>query len=196
MPSKPTEKLCFIDCETSGLSPHKNAILQLSGCIEVDGVVKDTFNFFMRPWRGAVLDSKALAINGITEDQLAAAPEAYVCYAQLTQLLNRYVDCYNKFDKLWFVAYNSGFDEEFVREFFKKHGSSFYGSYFWVPSICVMKMAALRCLGTRGTLPNFKLGTVAAHFGCEVEAEKLHDAMTDINLTRELFWKVRGKEET
>jgi hypothetical protein len=39
----------------------------------------------------------------------------------------------------------------------------------------------------RHRLVNFKLATVAAHMGIEVDQESLHDSLYDVSLTIELF---------
>jgi len=38
-------KLLFLDVETTGVDNSKNGIIQLSGIIEIDGVIKEEFNF-------------------------------------------------------------------------------------------------------------------------------------------------------
>ena len=38
-------KLLFFDLETTGLSSTENGIHQISGCIEIDGMEKEVFDF-------------------------------------------------------------------------------------------------------------------------------------------------------
>lgn len=37
-------KLLYIDTETTGVDPMQNGIVQISGCIEVDGELKEEFD--------------------------------------------------------------------------------------------------------------------------------------------------------
>ena len=54
-------------------------------------------------------------------------------------------------------------------------------------------MAALKFLDKRASFPNFKLMTVAASCGLTIEADRLHDSMYDVELTRDLFYVLKGK---
>ena len=49
-------------------------------------------------------------------------------------------------------------------------------------------MAALKCINSRYEFKNFKLITVAKAAGIEIDPNKLHDAMYDVNITKELFY--------
>ena len=53
-----------------------------------------------------------------------------------------------------------------------------------------MVLATLRLLGVRPTMENFKLMTVAKTVGIQIDESKLHDAMYDIYLTREIYNRI------
>lgn len=42
-------KILFFDCETTGIDPKKNAIHQLSGIMDIDGIIKETFDYKIKP---------------------------------------------------------------------------------------------------------------------------------------------------
>ena len=65
-------KKMFFDLETTGLDKVVNGIHQISGCIEIDGVVAEYFNFKVQPKEGAVYDPEALRIGNVTESDLRA----------------------------------------------------------------------------------------------------------------------------
>ena len=71
-----------------------------------------------------------------------------------------------------------------------QNGDKYFGSYFWSNSIDVMVLATLRLLGVRPTMENFKLMTVAKTVGVQIDESKLHDAMYDIYLTREIYNRI------
>lgn len=55
---------------------------------------------------------------------------------------------------------------------------------------------AFNCLGigeVRNDMENFKLMTVAKTMGIEIDENKLHDATYDIELTRDIFYKIINK---
>lgn len=181
-------KLCYIDVETGGLDPKRAALLQLSGILEAkDGQTED-FNFYICPFRDDIVDPKALEVNKLNpmvDERFIPAQEAYLGFLSV---LDKYIDKYNKKDKLFFVGYNShSFDMPFVRSFFEKNYNKYFGSYFWYPSIDVMLLAAAKLAPKREEFKDFKLKTVAQYFGLQVEEKELHSALYDVHLTRELY---------
>lgn len=187
-------KLFFFDLETTGIRAYRHGIHQISGAIVIDGVERETFNFHVRPNPKAVIEAEALAVAGVTEEQVLAYPPMEEVYEQLVAMLLRYVDRYDKTDKFFLVGYNNAsFDNDFLRGFFLQNGDNYFGSYFWGNSLDVMVLATTATLGIRHTMPNFKLSTVATTLGIAVEEDKLHDATYDIYLTRAIYDKVCGE---
>lgn len=157
-------KLCFIDTETTGLNHYKDRIWQISGRIRIDGKNKETFNI----------------TNKRSEKDL---------YKEFISILNKYVDKFNKSDKLFMVAYNSRFDENFIRSMFDRNKNKFYGSYFYNPSICTMQMASLYFL-KRPKIKrpdSFKLSEVCKYFKIPFDDNKAHDALYDSNANQKLY---------
>ncbi len=151
----------FIDIETTGLDPKGDSIVQLAYIYRVNGKLRGSGDF-----KG----------EGI--------------YKRFVADLEKYVDRYNKEDKIQFIAYNAQFDSEFVRNMFLQNKNDFYGSYFWSPPICVMLLAAFKYMRKGKRPENFKLGTVCKDFKIKVKDESLHDAAYDILLTKQLYNKL------
>lgn len=108
------------------------------------------------------------------------------------QLMGRFIDQYDSKDKFHLYAYNSPFDTQHLRELWKEHNDKYFGSWFYTPDICIMRMAAEVLIEDRNKMPNFKLETVVKHLGIKVqEGGDLHDAMIDIELTREIYLKLK-----
>ena len=181
-------KIVYIDTETTGVDPKSNGIIQLAGAVEINGKIKDRFDFKVKPFPQDKIVDKALEVNGITRDELKTFESPSTVHRKFTSLLYKHVSKFDKYDKLQFVGYNSIFDGNFVREFFYKNGDKFYGSLFFNPTICVMEQWALLLRNERHKLVNFKLGTVYEYV-FKKEAKDLHDAMNDIEYTRELYLK-------
>ena len=181
-------KLFFYDLETTGLDSKIHGIHQISGKIVIDGETKETFDFKVAPNPYAVIDEEALKVAGVTKDEVLAYEPMVNVYRKITKMLGRYVKKYDKKDKFFLVGYNNAhFDNEFFREFFRQNGDKFFGSYFWSNSFDVMVLATPLLAEKRAEMPNFKLSTVAEALGIEVDADALHDAMYDIELTHKIF---------
>lgn len=188
-------KLIYIDVETGGLSPKVSALLQLSGVIEIDNKVAESFNYFIKPFATNTVEPAALKANNLDLAEIEAQDSRFkdprFIYKEFTTMLGKYVDKFTRSDKFFFVGYNSqSFDAEFVREFFYKNNDKYYGSWFFHPTIDVMLMAAFKLMDKRAGMPDFKLATVASTLGVTVDATRLHDAMYDIDLTREVYHKL------
>lgn len=186
-------KLFFYDLETTGVKFWKNGIHQISGCIEIDGDVKEEFNFHVKPNPACVIEDEALDVSGVTLEQINAYPDMNVVYNQIKTMLSKYVNRYNKYDKFFLVGYNNApFDNQFFRAFFVQNNDNYFGSYFWSSAIDVMVLAANHLKSTRHTMEDFKLKTVANTLGVTVDESKLHDALYDIYLTRAVYRKING----
>ena len=89
-------KKIFYDCETTGLDPKLHSIHQLSGRIEIDGVIVHHFDFFIRPHEKALIEQAALDVSGVTVDEIMEYPDMKVVYKKLIVLLGTYCDRYNR----------------------------------------------------------------------------------------------------
>ena len=181
-------KLVFFDLETTGVNPGKNGIHQISGTVEIDGVEQEKFDFHVQPNPKAVIEEQALAVGGVTREQIMAYPPMYEVYSQFVAMLGKYVDKFNKKDKFFLVGYNNAaFDNKFLRGFFLQNGDNYFGSWFWANSIDVMVLATAFIGDRRKEMENFKLSTVAKFLGVNVDDASLHDAFYDIYLTKEVY---------
>lgn len=183
-------KIMYVDCETTGLDPELNGIHQLSGIIEKDGVEIETFDFSIAPLITDVVEKAALEVSGVTAEQLGDYPNAHLVKGEFCKMLATHVDKFNKYDKFHFVAYNAPFDSNFVRKWFEKQRDQYFGSWFWTPPIDVMTLAGALLMDKRHELPNFKLATVADYLKIEMQLDKLHDALYDVRLAREIFKRI------
>lgn len=187
------KKLFFFDLETTGTNPARHGIHQISGEIVIDGITKESFDFHVCPNPKAQIDQSALDVAGVTKEQILAYPPMKEVYAQLIELLCKYVDRYNRNDKFFLVGYNNAsFDNNFLRGFFLQNDDKYFGSWFWSNSIDVMVLASNYLIEERPRMENFKLSTVAQTLGINVESDELHSADYDIALTRAVYEKVTG----
>lgn len=155
-------KEIFLDLETNqSLDPTTGTITQIGIVYRIDGKIK-----------------KELFINNNI-------------YKSLITFLDSVINKFKPEDKAYFIAYNSKFDEEFIRQLFIRNGNKFYGSYFYNPSIDVMQIAAYKLMLKNKHPENFKLGTICKYFNIRIDDSKLHNALYDIQKTKELYNKLR-----
>lgn len=181
-------KLLYYDLETTGVMHWRNGIHSIGGCIEIDGEVKESFDYKVKPHPKCVIEDEALAVGNVTRELIACYPEMKEVYSNLCTMLSKYVNKYNKLDKFFLVGYNNAsFDNHFFRAFFVQNNDNYFGSYFWSSSIDVMVLAAEHLKDKRHEMENFQLRTVAKFMGIDVIESKLHDAGYDIELTRFIY---------
>ena len=183
-------KIIFIDTETGGVNPEKAALIQLSGIIRIDKKDVEKFNFFIKPFENSEVNEKALEVQGRTLEELKT--EKYVeekeVYKQFVNLLDKYVDKYDKKDKFIVAGYNVRFDVDMLKAFFQRHGNNFLFSY--LDSSMLDPLYSIRLLQVAGILPvleNNKLETWCKHFGIELKA---HDSLEDVKATKNIIGKL------
>jgi len=187
-------KSVFLDVETTGTDVENNNIFQICAIVTDEQYEEiDRIDLRFTPLSMEHVMPEALQKTGMSEDTLDNLQlKATDAYRQFVGFLSRHCDKYNKADKLHFVAYNAKFDADFMREFFKKNGDSFFGSWFWNPPICVMQAAAWMTMRVRGALPNFRLETLCKCAELGWDDSLAHDASYDIAQTLALFKYIRS----
>lgn len=180
-------KILWLDTETSGLDPVKNDIIQIAGIIEIDGVVKEEFNFKCRPHNPATIEDSALRVNKVCKDELLSRQYPASMKEELLSVFQKYINKFDTMDKFLPAGHNVRFDIEFLSKFFEKCGDKYFGSWMdWHPLDTVCMAVMCRLLG-KIYPPNLKLQTVCETLGV---IPGTHDAMTDIRATREIAQKM------
>jgi DNA polymerase-3 subunit epsilon len=189
-------KELFFDLETTGLDEKRNAIHQLSGIIRVDGKIVEEFDINMRPDPDQEVKEQALKVSNLTvEDVINNELSQKEGYEQFVSMLDKYVDRFNKKDKIFLCGYNNvKFDNEFLRELFNRNGDKYFGSWFWSGGIDLMILALEKLRHKRAEMDNFKLMTVAKELGIVLNESKLHNAVYDIELTIEICDRLRNMQ--
>jgi DNA polymerase III subunit epsilon len=176
-------KQIYIDTETSGLDPYKNGIWQIAGMVVV-GNHAEPFDFKVRPFETDEISPMALEMSKMTEQEMRSLEKPEVVHKQLTALMGRFVDKYDKNDKFIFYGYNAKFDADMLRAWFGKCGDKYYGSWFYSPPVDIMATAAFHLAEKRHELKDFKLETVVEYLGLKAEEEgEFHSADVDILYT-------------
>ena len=180
------KKLIYIDTETTGLDPKKAVIHQLAGIIEIDGTVKEEFDFRIKPYSDdPEINDKALEVSGVTREDIAQYEGSLESFYKFKSLLKEYVDPFNKNDKFIVVGYNChAFDMQFLREFWRIHNDKYFGSFFHQLPIDVLLLISY-LNQNRIKVKSFKLIDMVAYY---LDKEfPAHDALEDIKVTRHLY---------
>lgn len=183
------KRLIYIDTETTGLNANKHAIIQLAYIIEIEGQVKARGSFRINPFtyrKPREVDKNAMEVHKITEQVLRTYDDASETFEKFLALLNRYI---TPQERLTFVAYNSQFDIKFVQAWFMDNGRyNDYGYYFTWKDLDVF--ALTKYMAYMQVLPPMKSHTLSAMcewLGLEFDG---HDAVADIEATRDLHYKL------
>ena len=179
-------KQLWIDTETTGTDPQKHAVVQIAGIIVRPDREDCTFNLTLRPFDGDAIEDAALAVTGLTREQVASYPDPLAVKKGLEEIFAVDVSKFDRSDKFVMFGYNALFDYNFLHRLWAKCGDKYFGSWVHFPPVDVMNLAAHFLAEERHKHANFKLATVAASFGITPEGD-LHDALTDIRLTRALY---------
>ena len=183
-------KIIFIDTETGGINAEKSALIQLSGRIEVDGAEKEKFDFYIKPFENSEVNEKALEVQGRTLEELGTEKyiDESIIYKKFLEILDKYIDKYDKNDKFIVAGYNVKFDIDILKALFERNNNKFLFSYF--NSSMLDPLYSVRLLQVAGMLPvleNNKLETWCKYFNIELKA---HDSLQDITATKKLIEKL------
>ena len=186
-------KVLWLDCETSGLDPDRHGIISLAYEVEIDGEVKEGGELFSN-CEGKEIDDQALAVNLMTQGQIAKFPPPIEMWRTLTAIFNRHVDKYNHLDKFYGGGFNVEFDMNFLRRLWKDQGDKWFGS--WFHSRTIDPSTVIPFLRYAGYLPDFpakaRLVETAQYFGVMQQGMQLHEATVDCKLTRAVSKKLAG----
>ena len=186
--------LLYIDTETTGLDTATCSIWQLSGYISDTATgTSDSFDYKMRPYRNEIISKEAAAKTGATQEELDSYPSQSEVFSNFTTLLSKYVDLEDWNQRVIPVGYNISFDLDFLRSWFAFNNSAtLFSRNIYFPGIDVMYLAAYCLLGERSKMRNFQLSTVYEKLTGK-SLENAHNAMADIDATKELLNVVVGK---
>ena len=104
------------------------------------------------------------------------------------EILDKYIDKYDKDDKFIVAGYNVKFDIDILKALFERNNNKFLFSYF--NSSMLDPLYSVRLLQVAGMLPvleNNKLETWCKYFNIELKA---HDSLQDITATKKLIEKL------
>jgi DNA polymerase III subunit epsilon len=182
-------KVFYFDTETSGVNDRENGIIQLAYMLEIDGTIEKEGELFSN-CEGKQITERALEINRYTPDMIKGFPPPSDMYKKLHALFNKYVNAYDRTDKMIAAGYNADFDLRFLRRLWFDNGDKFFGSFF---AFGILDPGPLfRYLQWKNIIPfedaKMTLTDIATYFA--IDTTDAHDALADIKMTREILLKI------
>ena len=197
--------ICYLDLETSGLFPWKHGIVQIGYILEripegqYKGEVLVERDLKLNLFPTDEFDDRAGEVNGTTKSLVTNNPDRLEPRDALGQLKADLKEYFGD-GPCQLCGYNAlKFDEEFLRKFWLKTKGGTFSKTFYTPTIDVLVLVGhlvrfqrpeLASAYEKGTM---KLGTIEEVLSDELASEgyvregELHDAITDIRLTRYLY---------
>lgn len=185
--AKMQNKTFWFDVETTGLDTDLNEIIQLAGIIEIDNKIVEEFDLLMKPTDFANISSKALEVQKRTLSDIKTYKDPSITHKKLVEIFDKYINKFDREDKMAIGGYNVDFDIGFLFSFFKRNGHNFLGSYidFTRKYDPLGVMYFLKSSGKYDG-QNCKLETVANEFGIDL-GKDAHDALADVIATKEIW---------
>ncbi len=165
---------CVFDLETTGTSPVKDAIIEISAVKVVGGKVTEEFSTLVNPMRP--IPYWATAVNGITDEMVKEAP---TCEDALREFLDFVGD-------MILVGHNIHlFDMKFICRDAKEYWEMNVGNdYIDTLPIARKYLPALA---------HHTLGDLARHY--DIDTEGAHRALFDCHMNQEVFEYLRDEME-
>jgi DNA polymerase III epsilon subunit len=161
----------IFDTETTGLEPQSGDRIVEIAAIRFRGKEKlAVFENLVNPKRD--ISEGAFSVNGITQEMLKGAPEIKEVLPQFLEFSRGSCLC----------SYNAAFDLGFLNNELKVLGGSQLKD---LPVVDILKMARILLPG----LQRYALWAVAENLG--ITRKQLHRALEDVELTAEVFYKLR-----
>lgn len=153
---KPSSDVVVIDVETTGVDPEKNAVVSIAAAV-CDPMleIKAKKMFTLKPHDGAIIEPKAMEVNGLTELEIMSYPEPAETLKQFNSWLHACCNDSPRF-ALWY-CWGVGFDDRFLFKTAERAGVELYARRTWV---------CMRGLATQYSLVNAML---AGETKCETK---------------------------
>lgn len=169
----PDTFVCF-DIETTGLSPARDDIIEISALKLEDNKITDSFSRLIRINRP--LPPFIRSLTGITDDMLRSGDCAESVLADFCDFTAGYI----------VMGHNVRFDIGFVYDnCLSKLGTFFENDYVDTLSVSRRLLKGLR---------HHRLDDIVEHFG--IEGRTLHRALGDVELTVKCYYKLREQAES
>jgi len=169
MPSFDEEVFVCLDCETTGLDPHEDRIIEVAAICFTMNEVLGSFESLINPERP--IPESSIEIHHISEKMVADKPKIKDVLPELLKLIGQKV----------IIGHGIGFDIQLVVNAASR--CNHHCSILQNPSLDTLRMARLY-----GESPVNSLEQLRRHFN--IQYEGAHRAMSDVLVNMEVFKKL------
>ena len=189
------------DCETSGLSPVENDIIELSFCrFSLDSPEKsEQKTWCIKPMNPGAITEKALNVNKHKKEDILHltkfGKETYLLPAEAISQIEGWIleDGFSVDDRV-LAGQNIEFDVNFMKEFWRKTNSAetypfgdINRNAFFIDTIAITRLIDVICGKKRDY---YNLSALVKSFG--ITKKQAHTAAGDVFMTQLLFMKLIG----
>ncbi len=185
-----TNKILWVDVETTGFSPKRNGIISIAAFMMVDGVidpVKGRFVAEMNPV-GREIEDSALMVNGFARNRIAAAKDWSIVGLQFAAWIADHSERF-PLDLAVCGGYVTSFDVAMIGNWLESTGPYRVGDFIEPKLLDVCELAKKSLHPSLCLLPNKKLTTVSKAMGVDL-GDDAHNAEADILATIEVWKKL------
>lgn len=160
------EKFVCIDCETTGLDPENDRIIEVAAVIFTFDSIVDSYETLVDP--GCPITAESMAIHHITDAMVQGKPKIEEALPKLFSFIGRHI----------IVGHGIPLDISFIANAAKKHSiPTTIASHAFIDT--------LRLARLYGESPINSLEKLREHFN--IEPEGAHRAMSDVLVNIEVF---------
>ncbi|MBS0628273.1 MAG: DUF3820 family protein [Verrucomicrobia bacterium] len=161
-----TDTFICIDCETTGLEPEKDRIIEVAAVIFTENAILDRYETLIDP--EIIIGEESTAIHHITNDMVAGKPKIKEILPQILKMIGKHI----------IIGHGIPFDIAFLAQAAKTHcvPNTLSGH----PHLDTLRLARLY-----GESPINSLEKLREHFN--IAAEGAHRAMNDVIVNIEVF---------
>lgn len=179
------------DCETTGVDTDEDRIVQLViATADAEGNLMSHREWLIDP--GVPIPEEATAVHGLTNTYLEEngdTPEHALAQA---------LSFFHTYEHLTWVAYNLSFDASIITAEAARHLGRHADPGEWVDDLWITYSQLFDPLIVDRAKDRYRKGkrkllNVAEHYGVAYDAERLHNALYDVEITAKVAAKVAGK---
>lgn len=185
-------KILWLDIEAADYkTDREGAVHQISMILDIDGVVVWTGDFHCKPFPSDLVNMPSLSVCGVSYEQIMEYPPAVEGFKEIVNSLHPH-------KRLVIGGYNLSYDiPVFTNWWYKcvkelKKWDLKWVDYVYADPLDVRALAIEHLLEQRGDMKDFKLMTVAYKMGVEIDESKAHNSLYDIEITRQIYYKIKN----
>lgn len=176
-----------MDIEATGIDVTRHEMIQLAAVLLDKKTLKEkaSFSSYIRPKKWVNASREAMAVNKISWDTLASAPDMKSVLKSFTKKFGTNVTM---------AHYGGMIDIPFLSTAFRLEKMKYPYDYhvFDLWPVFYVYMAGKKKLTERTKVPGFSLEGIARHFKVKIEGQR-HDALTDCRVEAEVFRQLLKK---